>query len=696
MRLLNMWSKIVPLLVLTTGLLQAAQLKYGQLVNITSPAFSNRPFWNWSGSGDVGAGPNPAGGPNTPYHMLIIGGNRSGTDVRPEDGCNLFFLRKASDHDNRGAVNFKDTIEIVSVADGYNYGQYFVRSSLFFAFNANRTGSGGQIITAEVSNENASNGNQLFTINSPTGGTGVISDGATVNLFSNALAQDVYISNNSYWPDDHQLAFTMKNADANAKALQIKIATRTPQNAAVWDKAVLLDTYVTHTAAPKDFDLEETDAENIACGSRNGKIETWAIGTDNTTLYRYDAGSMSANPWQNKGPAKDANNLALGALDDISVSSDGHMVVLTEAGRAFEYNWTTGLFEPLKVPANQQNLNLDAISIGNANNVWAVNIEQGTLYQYDSAKGWVLREGDDKDDNDGDDDDDDTHVSNVAAGADGTVVAVNEVGQAYMLDRANSTETDLAWIEMGDHDDLVEDIAVGDAKNIVATKKHTGTMVRWVDGDWVVMNDKDGKPSCGIENVAINAAGSMIITDSADNVYIDGEDGVEVVHAAPAAGKAAGESAAAHAVKAAKASIKQVAATVKKVVNKKGSRKAAKKAGTIKAPAKKTKAAKKAAHAAVAKAKAEGKPAPAGAAKAKGHSKKKAKVLAKKAKVAKKKAAKKAAGKKPAAAKTAKTTKKKALNKKAKKHPASKKAKKVIKPANMQPTGAKAAPAGAK
>jgi hypothetical protein len=683
MKYFNMWSKVIPLLMLTAGLLQAAQLKYGQLVNISSLAVPNAQLWAFSAARDIANGPtNDKQTLDGQNHMLLFTVTGKGDD-RSVGGGNLFFLRQADNHISRDVINFGDTVEIVSLINVYGSNDYRFEPCLLWALNATSNAWGnknGEIMTTPVTNPNASNGKQLFVINSASGSTGPVVEGASFNLRSKALNQDVFVLNNSPWGPGHSLMLAGSDANTSNKALRINAATRTNQNGPQWDKAVLMDIYVTETAAPKDFDLEETDAENIACGSRNGKIETWAIGTDNTTLYRYDAGSMSANPWQNKGPAKDANNLALGALDDISVSSDGHMVVLTEAGRAFEYNWTTGLFEPLKVPANQQNLNLDAISIGNANNVWAVNIEQGTLYQYDSAKGWVLREGDDKDDNDGDDDDDDTHVSNVAAGADGTVVAVNEVGQAYMLDRANSTETDLAWIEMGDHDDLVEDIAVGDAKNIVATKKHTGTMVRWVDGDWVVMNDKDGKPSCGIENVAINAAGSMIITDSADNVYIDGEDGVEVVHAAPAAGKAAGESAAAHAVKAAKASIKQVAATVKKVVNKKGSRKAAKKAGTIKAPAKKTKAAKKAAHAAVAKAKAEGKPAPAGAAKAKGHSKKKAKVLAKKAKVAKKKAAKKAAGKKPAAAKTAKTTKKKALNKKAKKHPASKKAKKVIKP----------------
>jgi hypothetical protein len=553
----------------TGGIDASRPVNYYQMLEMRSEAYHQRPFWAWSGAGDAGKGPNPAGGPNTANHLLLIGENQSNDDNRSHEGAGLFFVRKAGSPDYRRNVNFGDTVEIVSPIDAYGYGQCFVRPSMWYAYNKNGVDNGGIVLTTDATNENATNGNQLFIIQSPTGAKGAVTENTPFVLYSVALKDEVYASNSSPWPNHHQVGLTADKADAKAKLFTFNFAHRTSQNGAQWDQAAVLSIFNTSPAMPQGFDQEAGWSTQITTGSKDGKVEAWCIGANYKRIYRFDVDAPDASPWSLDFEPQDQQGNPLGELEDISASSDGVLLVLAETGKVFKYNWDGKTFTALTVGADAD-LDLDVIAAGNQDSIWAVDVEAGALYQHDAKKGWILREGGDGH----------TVIVNVAAGIDGTVVIVDKNGRAYILDKANSTKDDLAWKELGDEDDgPIENIAAGDSQTIIATRKGSGTMLKWENNDWSVVTDANNKPTSGVDCVSTNAKGAaQFITDMNGNIFNRGEGGVAVAVKANGPKGAAG-----HPV------------TIKKVKAGPSARAAAKKAGAIKAPVKNTKASNQAA-----------------------------------------------------------------------------------------------------
>jgi len=433
------------------------------------------------------------------------------------------------------------------------------------------------------------------------------------------------------------------------------------------------------TNLPMGFDEEAGDTDCIGVGSRTvilsdtkkrqGILEVWCKDRNPEIgkLYYYDAGSMAPNPWvavEAKVQSTDVNgNVTVSIIKPIkwlSVASDDTIVILDGNGKAYSShaNGTPNItFTPMPLGVGNDALTFDYISVGNRSSVWAVNLPTKTIYQWVNATtGWVARQKD--------------IGLFVAAGVDGTVVGLNTSGQAFKYTGiVNGVER---WEKLG-AEEGIDRVAVGDAKHIWIVKD--GLLMRWgrehkgprpdkqdvtVDAakdaaapkpedfgqgkkDWVVINDKDGKPATGFEEVAVNAVGSVFAVTIDGDIFNNDEKAFTTASDATVVSATTGVAAISSAAPA------QVAPA--KVTP---TRKSAKKAKKINvAAAKKTAAAKKAANAAV-KAKTKSLKAQQTAAKLA----KTATVAKKKAATAKKTVAKKTAGKKS-------TVKKKAPAKKA-------------------------------
>lgn len=258
-------------------------------------------------------------------------------------------------------------------------------------------------------------------------------------------------------------------------------------------------------AVPAGFE-EEVSAvtHDIACGSRNGELEVWGVATDRTGLERYNQYSLGNNPWMRR-EAKDGQGNML-TLESVSVASDGTMVVLDAHGKAYEYNFEQRYFVPLFAGKGNEALDLDVIAVGNQGSIWAVDVDNKTLYQHTDAEGWIVREK--------------GIAVDVAVGVDGTVVALNDGHKPYMMIAAGK------WDKIGDAP--MATIAVGSKEHIWGVTKD-GKLTQYSNDAWVEVKGTGDKPAAACKDVAVNAAGTVFVIAADDDVYHKGEDGFVVV-----------------------------------------------------------------------------------------------------------------------------------------------------------------------
>jgi len=267
---------------------------------------------------------------------------------------------------------------------------------------------------------------------------------------------------------------------------------------------------------PADVIPEAGNALSIAVGSRNGGLEVWAISQDGSQLLRYDSSEVNAeNPWvaQDK---KNSDNIDLGNLQAVSASSDGVLMVLDSNGKAYTYDWDNKYFTSLS-PSNaytydsdtgeftegDQPLVLSIISAGSASDIWAVDSVNQIIYQLNVSSNMFEPRG---------------MGIDVAAGADNTIMSIDatNVPQAY----AGTEWEPITGVEL-------TQIAVG-SENYVYGTATDGSLWQFTNDAWVQILGANGKPTSGINQVAINAVGTLFITDSNDAIYNRGNDAVQV------------------------------------------------------------------------------------------------------------------------------------------------------------------------
>ncbi len=364
------------------------------------------------------------------------------------------------------------------------------------------------------------------------------------------------------------------------------------------------------------LELEDGYTNQIAVASKNGKLSAYALDVDEPgTLMRYDAGSMADLPWEDLD-VKTAD----GKMIDIRhfATSEDRLVVLSAEGKAYQLNNETKAFEPLVPGAGNEALDLDVIALGKKDELVAIDRESGNLFAWSATKGWELVL--------------DSDLSFVAAGVDGTIMAIDQDGDVFAVNLTAKSATQVENLKLSM-------ISVGDKKHMAGILHQGGVsrVFEYVDGAW----KETGR---GLKHLSINAAGTLFGVDADGDIYHRGSAGVALP-------KEAAD------IKANKAS--EVASQV--VVEKESPRAAARKAGKLKkvskALSKNTKAKRKAAK--------EQKP-----------SVKERRAKAKAASNAQGEKRKKAAAKKPAVTKKAKKAKKLQLKKNKAKKAARKTAKK--------------------
>ena len=312
----------------------------------------------------------------------------------------------------------------------------------------------------------------------------------------------------SFGPDEWKLYLPVTAAVASIVQKVLAVTTPPPVNVNL----------------PKEFEEEVGDAISVGVGSKDGELEAWIV-TPTGDLCRYDAYTMNPNPWV-KMEAKDIAGTILTPLDTVSVSSDGEMYILTGKGSVYRYNWTNKNFEALPLGAGKDNIKLDMISVGSKNEIWGVDTNHN-IYRYSGAEWEVVTKD---------------VGTDVAAGVDGTVFAINTNGDVFKY-LGNKKWEEIPGIKL-------DNVAVGSKNHALGS--HKGDLWRYVDGKWAEVKDADGKSVGGVDELAINAAGTEFVIDKNQDVWHHGEAGVEITKVPVKPDAASGEKPAVHAKKAAR------------------------------------------------------------------------------------------------------------------------------------------------
>lgn len=250
---------------------------------------------------------------------------------------------------------------------------------------------------------------------------------------------------------------------------------------------------------PRGFYQEEGSAVSVAVGSRRGELEVWMVDLDGD-LCRYDNYSMALNPWV-KMTSKTASGSDLaGVLQGVSISSDGDLGVLDNNGHAYLYDWNRKLFTLIKNGPGNQDLVIDILAVGDRKNIWAVDLSNGNLLKYAGNRWEIIEEG---------------GVANVSVGFDGTVVSLNDTGEAYRY---------LGKDAQGEHkwDDLpgpkLTTIAVGD-KDSISGIGENGELYTFKKGRWMLQGAGKNQPSKGFMALSMNAVGTTYLLDNDNGIY---------------------------------------------------------------------------------------------------------------------------------------------------------------------------------
>jgi len=248
---------------------------------------------------------------------------------------------------------------------------------------------------------------------------------------------------------------------------------------------------------PESYQLENEFSSRIALGLKDGKMEAWCIDEEkDASIKRFDQRSIDANPWVAIPVALDAMGGAIIDIQDISASSDGLLYILDGQGKAYSYNWSTKHFEALSdSPANSA-LSLEFISVGSKDAIYAVDVDTNTLYRYKNGA-WQLNSS--------------VKAKYVSAANDGSVAVVMPSGAAFLKKEGKGS-----WQEITG--EFVRRVAVVN-KDTVYGIDNAGHLVTMTAGAWAFVPGANNKPAGMVSELAVNATGALLATDSEMNIY---------------------------------------------------------------------------------------------------------------------------------------------------------------------------------
>jgi len=277
---------------------------------------------------------------------------------------------------------------------------------------------------------------------------------------------------------------------------------------------------------PPEFSDDGAHADVVTVGSsRNGKIEAWKIGDTDFALYRYDENSPLPDAWV-KQITKDGKGTVIPAFDDVCASSDGIVCAISSAGKAFMLNTSKNYWE--EIPAsNAKRLKFGKISVGNAQNFWAIEKATNNIYQLlfnkeinvggltIKSNEWIIKS---------------VNGLDVAAGIDGTVIALNTQNKVYQL--VNNTWKEFPGV-------LLTHVAVASKDIIWATFDRGPVHEIWKfmpdvkTPTWQKVKGANEQDAEGFVHIAINAGGTIFATDDIGTIYTNGDAGVVIVPVTP-------------------------------------------------------------------------------------------------------------------------------------------------------------------
>ena len=256
-----------------------------------------------------------------------------------------------------------------------------------------------------------------------------------------------------------------------------------------------------------------------------GKTESLVIGGtmmlcvsyDGKQLLLYDQNSLAANPWSpitlqiNDGTT--AVDMSKFIIDSVACGSDDTVILLDSTGKAYKMDAAThptfkadGTYNPsastkfASLPVSDANkaLSLVSVSVGNMGQIWGITSKADAVQYFNND--WVVKaQGTGLD---------------IAVGADGYVVLVNLVGEAFSW---NYTTKD--WSALPDHPLNFVKIAVGSKDQIYGIVEG-GKASQLVNGAWQPLKSFGGKESSGFSDISVNGLGSYGLLDESNDVWM--------------------------------------------------------------------------------------------------------------------------------------------------------------------------------
>jgi len=287
---------------------------------------------------------------------------------------------------------------------------------------------------------------------------------------------------------------------------------------------------------PPGFTPETDTTFCVAVGSSGGQLEAWSISPQDPTtgadkLLRYDATQTQAkSPWQIIPTVDDQGNVITTVIW-VSVSSDGNILIIDNQGIVYSFNPDKKNFTAFPIgyaytydttkktfTRTENGLAFNMVSIGNKNEIWGVDSAANIIYSYDTATTtWTPR----------------ASGIRVSAGVDGTVIAIDNSGPPPTPETGNTSTGapiryvgDGKWVPLGASGTKLDHIAVGSKDYILGS--YQGGMWQYANNAWTQVNGKDGTPAFGVYEIAVNAAGTIFITDFGGNIYNKGDQGVVI------------------------------------------------------------------------------------------------------------------------------------------------------------------------
>jgi hypothetical protein len=268
---------------------------------------------------------------------------------------------------------------------------------------------------------------------------------------------------------------------------------------------------------PTGFDDEAGRTDSITVGGNN----IYNLSVDGRQLFWYNNDSMNPNPWEAvvlNGLPNVVNNgvsstVALEALacggDDTFCALDANGVVYRLALGSDKKSAVCTALPATAVPVARV---ISSIAVGNKDNIWAVDSNKNVLQH--NGTDWIVRS---------------PGVGiDVAAGADGHVVAVNIAGNPFFFNNN-------AWAKLptlpGDLN--IDQIAVVKAGDLYAVSEDS-TLWHFANNTWAPLKNATGRIATGYSNVAANAGGTVFATSLDNEIYNTEVQFITVTPVAPA------------------------------------------------------------------------------------------------------------------------------------------------------------------